>query len=207
MGVVLKEVAGVGYALPVESSCLRPRGTGVSLNPSSCVFVALGVGMPFERLASFGRRVDTDDSSCSSGISSGSSNRSLGAGGAGGANVSLSGIAVRGGGFAGRATGGNRALPGVVRGGGICGRSRRSQVRCGPRLFFVVIEEDGGASLGPGRESVLEGPIQGICFSNSIRAEVIIVDSSYSMQGSFSEGVVVLVVVLVMVMQGRDEVR
>lgn len=52
----------------------------------------------------------------------------------------------------GIATGGSRALPGVVRGGGICGRSRRSQVRCGPRLFFVVIEVGvrvcGGSSLG-----------------------------------------------------------
>lgn len=38
------------------------------------------------------------------------------------------------------AIGGSNALPGLVRGGGICGFSRRSQVRCCPRLFFVVIE-------------------------------------------------------------------
>lgn len=38
------------------------------------------------------------------------------------------------------ATGGSNALPGLVRGGGICGFSCRSQVRCCPRLFFVVIE-------------------------------------------------------------------
>lgn len=50
------------------------------------------------------------------------------------------GTGTGGGSEAGVATGGSNALPGLVRGGGICGFSRRSQVRCCPRLFFVVIE-------------------------------------------------------------------
>lgn len=121
--------------------------------------------MPFSRLVSFGRRVLTELSSCRTGISSCISysfppllslSRADGTGG--GANtlsISLSGAVVRGlregscctgaggaggAGEVGVATGGSKALPGLARGGGICGFSCRSQVRCGPRLFFVVIE-------------------------------------------------------------------
>lgn len=46
-------------------------------------------------------------------------------------------------GVGGRAKGGKSALPPFARGGGTCGLSRRNQVRCSPRLFFVVIEEEG----------------------------------------------------------------
>jgi len=60
--------------------------------------------------------------------------------------VEEAGIAVAAG-VGGRAKGGKSALPQFVRGGGTCGLSCRNQVRCSPRLFFVVIEEEGRTAV------------------------------------------------------------